>query len=194
LSRRALRACRYKAVENNLSSLAEQYNIQHLLAISRVDFSHYTTISIDNQQDTPDSLSQFRKVMRKDTAEDIKNRSLKVAGGSNEGEEGVTAPRKGYLQKYDTLLLQQLLYEEILDFLIKSNVQRSEEYPWASQLKFFWEDTPSDDPNITVKQLHLALKYGSEFIGSRSRVVLQSEAEALLGLRLGEYVVYNGSR
>lgn len=152
----------------------EQYNIQHLLAISRVDFSHYTTISIDNQQETPDSLSQFRKVMRKDTAEDIKNRSLKLVGYSEGGEEGGTLPRKGYLQKYDTLLLQQLLYEEILDLLIKSNIQRSEEFPWASQLKFFWEDTPSDDPNITVRQLHLALKYGSEFVGSRSRVVLQS--------------------
>jgi hypothetical protein len=68
----------------------EQYNIQHLLAISRVDFSHYTTISIDNQQDTPDSLAQFRKVMRKDTAEDIKNRSHKLAtinDNSSEGEE-----------------------------------------------------------------------------------------------------------
>ena len=112
--------------------------------------------------------------MRKDTAEDIKNRSLKLTG--NNEEEGVTQSRKGYLQKYDTLLLQQLLYEEILDLLIKSNIQRSEEYSWASQLKFFWEDTPSDDPNITVRQLHLALKYGNEFVGSRTRVILQSES------------------
>jgi hypothetical protein len=74
MHRRFLRNCRYKAVENSLCGLIEQYNIQHLLAVSRVDFSHYTTISIENQQDSPDSLSQFRKVMRKDTAEDIQNR------------------------------------------------------------------------------------------------------------------------
>lgn len=73
-------------MENNLSGLVEQYNIQHLLAISRVDFSHYTTISIDNQQETPDSLGQFRKVMRKDTAEDIRNRSLKLTGSHDGGE------------------------------------------------------------------------------------------------------------
>jgi hypothetical protein len=91
-------------------------------------------------------------------------------------------------------LLQQLLYEEVLDYLIKSNIQRAEEFAWASQLKFFWEDTPSDEPNITVRQLHLALKYGGDFIGSRTKVILASEAEALLGLRLGECVVYNGSR
>jgi hypothetical protein len=100
LNRRALRSCRYKAVENNLSSLVDQYNIQHLLAISRVDFSHYTTISIDNQQDTPDSLAQFRKVMRKDTAEDIKTRQQKIvqSESANEDLSNTTTPlKKGYL-------------------------------------------------------------------------------------------------
>ena len=48
-----MKNCRYKAIEHNLTSLIEQYNIQHLLAISRVDFSNYTTISIENQQETP---------------------------------------------------------------------------------------------------------------------------------------------
>lgn len=76
------------------------------------------------------------------------------------------------LQKYDTLLLQQLLYEEILDFLIKNNVERPEDYAWVSQLKFFWEDTPADEPNINVRQLLLSLKYGNEFLGSKSKVIL----------------------
>ena len=119
-------------MENSLSGLIEQYNIQHLLAVSRVDFSHYTTISIDNQQDNPDSLAQFRKVMRKDTAEDIKNRpafkeSKAVNCNTNPQKDNQGTPKIVYnrltiLQKYDTLLLQQLLYEEILDFLIKNNV------------------------------------------------------------------------
>jgi len=132
MHRRSLRNCRYKAVENSLSGLIEQYNIQHLLAVSRVDFSHYTTISIDNQQDNPDSLAQFRKVMRKDTAEDIKNRpafkeSKAVNCNTNPQKDNQGTPKIVYnrltiLQKYDTLLLQQLLYEEILDFLIKNNV------------------------------------------------------------------------
>jgi hypothetical protein len=103
-------------VENNLSGLVEQYNIQHLLAISRVDFSHYTTVSIDNQQDTPDSLSQFRKVMRKDTAEDIKNRQNKLNQLENQSYDEILnstiqVKNTNYLYKYDTLLLQQLLYE-----------------------------------------------------------------------------------
>jgi hypothetical protein len=101
-----MRACRYKAIENNVTSMVEQYNIQHLLAISRVDFSHYTTISIENQQDTPESLTQFRKVMRKDTAEDIHNRQFLKESASNQEPFVITNG-----QKYDTLLLQQLIYE-----------------------------------------------------------------------------------
>lgn len=69
--------------------------------------------------------------------------------------------RNIFLHKYDTLLLQQLLYEEILDYLIKNNIGRAEEYPWASQLKFFWEETSTEEPNITIKQMHLSLKYGN---------------------------------
>lgn len=80
--------------------------------------------------------------MRKDTAEDIRTRQLR----SNQplDDPKTSSLRSGYFLKYDTLLLQQLLYEEILDLLIRSRIQRAEEYPWASQLKFFWEDTPSD--------------------------------------------------
>jgi hypothetical protein len=156
LHRRSLRMCRYKAIENNLTSMIEQYNIQHLLAVSRVDFSHYTTISIDNQQDTPESLMQFRRVMRKDTAEDIRGRHFMKEPKKTEEPFVINN-----IQKYDILLLQQLIYEEILEQLIRSNIQRAEEFTWASQLKFFWEETSNDEPNITVKQLHLNMKYGN---------------------------------
>ena len=47
-------------------------------------------------------------------------------------------------QKYDALLLQQLIYEEVLDMLIKNNIERVEEFIWASQLKFIWEDSSTE--------------------------------------------------
>ena len=102
LNRKSLKSCKYKAIENNLSSLVEHYNIQHLRAISRVDYSYYTTISIENQVETSDSLSQFRKVMRKDTMEEMKGRVGRV--GSDSGKKSVN------WIKYDSLLLQQLFY------------------------------------------------------------------------------------
>jgi hypothetical protein len=157
------------------------------LAISRVDFSHYTGISIDNQQDTPDSLTQFRKVMRKDTAEDIRNRQF--LNDTPAVEPGAATPA----YKYDSLLLQQLLYEEVLDRLIRTNVQRAEDFEWASQLRFHWEDSPGDETNITVRQLHLVLKYGNDFIGSQVKVILQSQPELLLGLKLSQPTLFAGS-
>ena len=158
-----MRNCRYKAIENNLTSMVEGYNIQYLLAISRVDFSHYTTISIENQQETPESLAQFRKVMRKDTAEDIRNRQFMRENGvtNKDLNSNNIYTEKTNIQKYDALLLQQLVYEEILDQLIKNNIERAEEFTWAAQLKFYWEDVSNDEANITVRQLHVNMKYGN---------------------------------
>jgi len=90
--------------------------------------------------------------------------------------------------------LQQLVYEEILDQLIKKNIQYVEEFIWSSQLKFYWEDSTADEPNITIKQLHMNLKYGNEFLGSIIKVIIQNEPELLLGLKLNENVVYTGSQ
>ena len=52
--------------------------------------------------ETADSLSQFRKVMRKDTMEEMKGRVGRV--GSDSGKKSVN------WIKYDSLLLQQLFY------------------------------------------------------------------------------------
>lgn len=45
-----------------------------------------------------------------------------------------------------------------------------------------------------MRQLHLSLKFGSEFMGSRTKVILSNEVEALLGIKMGDCTVYNGSR
>ncbi len=55
-TRRAMRNCRYKTIETNIISLVDSYNIQYLLAISKVDFNHYTEISIENQAESPEAL------------------------------------------------------------------------------------------------------------------------------------------
>jgi len=41
--------------------------------------------------------------------------------------------------------------------------------------------------------MHITLKYGNDFLGSKTKVVMQSEPDVLLGIRMGEGVVYNGS-
>jgi hypothetical protein len=37
------------------------------------------------------------------------------------------------------------------------------------------------------------LKYGNDFLGSNTKVIIQSEAELLLGLKLAEPVVFTGN-
>lgn len=41
-----MRACRYKAVETSLIKMVPNYQPQYLLAVNKVDFTHYTSISI----------------------------------------------------------------------------------------------------------------------------------------------------
>lgn len=62
--------------------------------------------------------------MRKDTAEDIRNRNLRLSLSEVIDLSSTQVRSAKTVQKYDTLLLQQLLYEEILDHIIKSNIQR----------------------------------------------------------------------
>jgi hypothetical protein len=69
-----MRSCRYKTIESNLIKLIPSYQTQYLLAIGKVDFSHYTEISIDNQMNVRDELREFYKVMKKDTTDDLRLR------------------------------------------------------------------------------------------------------------------------
>lgn len=54
--RSMIKACRSKSQENSLFDLVDEFNIQFLLAINKVDFCNYTSISIENNQENPDSL------------------------------------------------------------------------------------------------------------------------------------------
>lgn len=64
--RKNMRSCRYKAVETSLVKLLPLYQTQYLLAISKIDFTNYTEISIENQAQLGESLKEFYKVMKKD--------------------------------------------------------------------------------------------------------------------------------
>lgn len=51
--------------------IIEEFNIQFLLAVAKVDFSHYTGISIENSQYSQDSLKDYLKILIKDTNDGI---------------------------------------------------------------------------------------------------------------------------
>jgi len=106
--------------------------------------------------------------MKKDITEDLKIRSTL---------------KPEMLSRYDTLILQTLFHEELLSLLIKKNVMNTTDFEWQNQLRFYWDEANNnDDNNIIVKQCHAKLKYGNEYIGSRSKVVISSSANLLYSL------------
>lgn len=56
VNRKNMKTCRYKSVESNLIKMVPNFQAQYLLAINKVDFSHYASISIENQTQLSDSL------------------------------------------------------------------------------------------------------------------------------------------
>lgn len=66
-TRKMMRSCKYKALDASLTKICYTHNLQFLIAINKVDFSHYTEISIGNLSVNPDSLREFLGINKKDT-------------------------------------------------------------------------------------------------------------------------------
>lgn len=92
--RRNMRGCRVKSQELSLLEITDQYNIQFLLAINKVDFSNYTSISIQNMQQNKDSLKQYLKIMYKDTRKAIQK---------------LRQPLKKQISSFETIILQNII-------------------------------------------------------------------------------------
>lgn len=178
VTKRTMRTCRYKTIEANITGLVDSYNVQYLLAICKVDFNHYTEISIENQNETPEALQEFFKVMRKDTTQGIRARE-KVS--------------KEHLPKYDSLLLQYLMHEEILERVLKFNVLKADDFNWQNELRFGWDDSGTDEPNIIVRQLHIGVKYGSKFVGSKAKPIQECSLSFLTSVKFNELALITGS-
>lgn len=78
------------------------------------------------------------------------------------------------LHKYETIILQNLVHQRILEKLVHENVTCANEYTWVNQLKFVWEDGKEDN-KVSVRKMHVGLIYGQELIGSRTPVLLENE-------------------
>lgn len=102
-----IRACRNKSLENSLLDIVDEFNIQFLLAISKVDFSNYTAISIENNQDNLESLREYLKILGKDTKNGIQKLKNK---------------RTGNIFAYETLILQNLIHQRVLEQLVEQRV------------------------------------------------------------------------
>lgn len=131
------------------------------MAISKVDFSHYTAISIENSQDNREALAEYLKILIKDT----KN-----------GIQKLCAKKTGNILGYETLILQSLVHQRVLEELVRERVTCANDYKWIKHLRFGWEDTGNslEETNISIKKAHVHLRYGKEYIGSNTKILIDT--------------------
>ena len=58
---------------------------------------------------------------------------------------------------------------DIIEDLIKQNVQSIYDFAWQQQLRYYWDE---EIDNCLVKQVSATLKYGYEYMGATSRLVI----------------------
>lgn len=58
---------------------------------------------------------------------------------------------------------------DIIDNLVVENVQNTQDFNWLQQLRYYWDESVD---NIVVKQVNAQLRYGYEYMGATSRLVI----------------------
>ena len=58
---------------------------------------------------------------------------------------------------------------DIIDNLVIENVKSTQDFNWLQQLRYYWDESVD---NIVVKQVNAILRYGYEYMGATSRLVI----------------------
>jgi dynein heavy chain len=62
--------------------------------------------------------------------------------------------------------------KDIVENLINEGVQNPADFAWQQQLKYHFEDQGDKDQALKIQQIQATLKYGYEYIGPTSRIVV----------------------
>ena len=58
---------------------------------------------------------------------------------------------------------------DIIDNLVSENVSSTQDFNWLQQLRYYWDESVD---NINVKQVNASMRYGYEYMGATSRLVI----------------------
>ena len=63
---------------------------------------------------------------------------------------------------------------DVVEKLVAAAVSRKGDFEWVSQLRFYWEESPSylGDTNLLVRMVQCTFPYGYEYLGASSRLVI----------------------
>lgn len=118
MSRKTMRNCRIRSLESPSllsNEICSEFNSQYLLAINKVDFSNYAAISIENRGENPDSVREYLRILRKDTALGInrlKNAILNAHSIVTDDKIVTLTPRA--ILNFEGLLLQNVIHQQTL--------------------------------------------------------------------------------
>lgn len=58
---------------------------------------------------------------------------------------------------------------DIIDNLVIENVKSTQDFNWLQQLRYYWDESVD---NIVVRQVNAVMRYGYEYMGATSRLVI----------------------
>lgn len=67
------------------------------------------------------------------------------------------------------LITQDVHARDIVDNLIEENVTSLQDFLWQQQLRYYWDDI---EDILFIKQVNATMKYGYEYLGATSRLVI----------------------
>ena len=84
---------------------------------------------------------------------------------------------RGQLTKLQRKTLSALVVIEVhardvVDDLTKKAVSNVDDFEWASQLRYTWDEDENGERGVTVRMINAAIPYGNEYLGNSSRLVI----------------------
>jgi len=68
------------------------------------------------------------------------------------------------------LITQDVHARDIVDGLLEESVSVVSDFLWQKQLRYYFAD--NDDSSVLVKQVNCTIRYGYEYMGATSRLVI----------------------
>ena len=67
----------------------------------------------------------------------------------------------------EALIVLDVHNKDVVSNLLKENIQKKEDFPWQSQLRYYWEEN-----NTVVKIINAVVEYNYEYLGNSPRLVI----------------------
>ena len=177
MMRRSVRQVIALAIEDYKTAVREEFCIAHASMTVIAVTQFYWTIGIE------------KSLLEEASAQTYYDKMLgQLQGLSLLVRQKVTKLQSKVLA---SLVVLEVHARDVVERLIEAEVSKTTDFEWISQLRYYWEETPSDaelknwggrngladgpvDPgkNMVVRMVQCAYPYGYEYLGASSRLVV----------------------